>query len=183
MMNKNIFKCSVATIKVSLRFFHSSTITCTKIPPFESYIHSCTILHRVLLKSMLLRGGGCLSAALQTIWHANHRLCVRKFDLTPPITYYRRGFFCFLCFLPFLSDVKVYTNCSMMFYHLQRETTFLTGYCSPFKIGSILKRKNLLLMEQILFFKSRPLMRGVAKMKIRLAAFERIPIYLKGRIW
>ena len=135
--------------KSSPPFYHLSTITCTEVPPFESYIHSCTILHRVLHKSTLLRGGGCLSAALQTIWHANHRLCVRKFDLTPPITYYRRGFFCFLCFLPFLSDVKVCTYTSMVFYHLQRETTFLTGHCSPFKIGSILKGKNLLLMERI----------------------------------
>ena len=40
------------------------------------------------------------------------------------------------------------------------------GQCSPFKIGSTLKGKNLLLKEQILFFKSWPLLRWEAKMKI-----------------
>ena len=42
---------------------------------------------------------------------------------------------------------------------LQRETTFVTSYLlprgwSPFKRGSTLKGKNLLLLEQILSFKS-----------------------------
>ena len=41
------------------------------------------------------------------------------------------------------------------------------GQCSPFKIGSTLKGKNLLLEEQILFYKSWPLMKWEAKMKIK----------------
>ena len=48
------------------------------------------------------------------------------------------------------------------------------GESSPSKIGSTLKRKNLLLGEPILVLKSLPLMRLGTKMKIRWLLFMKV---------
>ena len=46
-------------------------------------------------------------------------------------------------------------------------------------MGSTLEEKNLLLEEQIHFFKSRPQMRWEDKTKIRFTSPESVPIHLK----
>ena len=68
---------------------------------------------------------------------------------------------------------KVYEYTSMIFLPFYKGKQLLwlpvcySGQCSPFKKGSTLKGKNLLLMEQSLFYKSWFLMRWEAKMKIK----------------
>ena len=69
--------------------------------------------------------------------------------------------------------LNVYEYISMIFCQFYKGKQLLLlpvcfpEQCRPFKIGSTLKGKNLLLGEQILFFKSWPLMRREAKVKIK----------------
>ena len=66
----------------------------------------------------------------------------------------------FECSVSRRSRLKVYEYTLMIFYHFYKGKQLLwlpvcfPGQCSPFKIGSTLKGKNLLLEEQILFVKS-----------------------------